>query len=908
MDIVWLINVLRNYVAEGAKDMSGQNELEIYKKNIKKQIQEYINLNKLKEAELLISQYEDIIQGDVEIYQAKSIIYIQEGKLELAEKVLKDAIHIDNYNSDTFFNLATLFQINNNLEEAIKYFKLAKENSIDELQKVEIDGILSDLLAKQPTTSTEMKTVENKKVLIIAHIFPPIGGSGVQRTLKFVKYLSSFGWEPIVVTAGKTNYPLIDESLLSEIPHGTRVIRIDEDNKLDSTIVSEIHSIIEKMKVNKDLFTSYRTFTLANLEAIQIPDQYIFWANKVLKEIHQFIDVSEIDLIYTTSGPYSDHVIGYHLKDEFQKPWIADFRDEWTNNPYADPDKNSLYYKMAFELEKRIVNTADKVVTVTPKSKENYQNTFNLDDGIITTITNGYDEDDFKEIHFTKSRNEKFTIIHNGLLYGIRTPVTFMKALNNLIQNGRIDKNKIKVYFSWTNNDEKWINFASELGLGQIVEFFGYVPHQVSLQKSANSDLLLLIVGPGEKNKATYPGKIFEYLRLNKSILSLAPTDGVVHQLIEETNRGYNVDFNDVEGIEQSILMEYKKWLNKEKAHYEANTNVEKFERKNLTEQLSNLFDSTQLNDNHNNSKIVFFSIKNGDKFLNDIIHELSKVYTVRKIIVTNISQIDEGMKWADICWFEWCDDLLAYGSNHGLAKKKKIISRVHRYEVFTNNPQKVNWMNVDKLIVVTDHLVKLLEDQLPDIKEKVAIETIKNGVDINKYTFRENKGYKIAFVGAMIYRKNPFFMLQIMKKLISKDSRYELHIAGDFNDLLIKKYWDYQISELGLENNIFFDGWQHDINEWLEDKSYILATTIHESFGYFIAEGMLKGIKPVIHNFLYAKEIWPENYLFNTIDEAVEMICNNEYFAEDYRDFVENNYSLSIQIEQTRKLINSLS
>lgn len=888
--------------------LSGMNHLENHKKNIKESILNYINQNHLKEAEELINQYESIIPNDLEIYHAKSIVYIQQEKYQLAERILKDAVHLDNNNSDTYYNLGYLYQIINDIEKSYKYYKLAKELSDDVEFQSELESILMGLEKEVGIVSPVPAIQSTKKVLMIAHIFPPIGGSGVQRTLKFVKYIKSFGWEPIIVTAGKSNYPLNDKSLLCEIPDDTRIIRIDEDMTVNPTIVSEIHSLIEGMISDKNLYEAYKESSLKNTQILSMPDPYIFWANKVLKELKKYIDVSEVDLIYTTSGPYSDHIIGYYLKDEYKKPWVADFRDEWTNNPYIIPDKNSLLFKTEYALEEKIVHAADKIINVTPRSTENCRDNFQLLNEKVVTITNGYDEEDFKKIVFSESKNEKFTVIHNGLLYSIRTPITFMLALHNLIRSKKIDPDHIRVCFSWTNNDEQWIKYSNELQLGKIVEFYGYVSHKESLQLASNADLLLLIVGPGEKNNAMYPGKLFEYLRLKKPILALSPENGVVDQLIMETDRGYNVDFDDIEGIEQSLLEEYNKWLIGNGSIIRSDSKIEEYERKNLTGQLSQVFHSVSSTGTKSKGKIVFFSIKNGDKFLHDIIDDLSKDYHVRKIIVTNYSQIDEGMRWADICWFEWCDQLISYGSKLEIAKEKRILCRIHRYEVFTNNIVSVNWINVDKLIVVTDHLVNIIEKVVPNIKEFVDIETVENGVNLNKFQFRRrNTGFNLAYVGDMNYRKNPFFMLQIMRKLVSIDKNYKLFIAGSFTDKLIEEYWNYSVIEMGLENNIQFQGWQEDVYSWLENADYLLAPTIHESFGFYIAEAMAVGIKPIIHNFLYAREIWPEHYLFNTIDEAVEKVISEEYKSSEYRDFIHEHYSLEKQLLKTRNIIDNL-
>jgi 2-polyprenyl-3-methyl-5-hydroxy-6-metoxy-1,4-benzoquinol methylase/glycosyltransferase involved in cell wall biosynthesis len=307
--------------------------------------------------------------------------------------------------------------------------------------------------------------------------------------------------------------------------------------------------------------------------------------------------------------------------------------------------------------------------------------------------------------------------------------------------------------------------------------------------------------------------------------------------------------------------------------------------------------------------KLAFFVKQGMDSFLNDIIAGLSEEYETRKIVVTEYPQIDKGMEWADICWFEWCDELVIYGSKLEIAKRKRLICRLHRYEVFSGFPKNVAWENVDKLIIVASHLKRFLVSSIPDIEKQVSIETVENGVDLEKYNFKERtKGFNLAYVGYIHSRKNPVLLLQIINQLVKRDKRYKLYIAGQFQEPLIEVYWNYQIKQMGLENNVIFEGWKEYISNWLENKNYILSTSIHESFGYGIAEAMAKGIKPVIHNFIFAGEIWDKRYLFNTIDEAVGMIEEKSYHSMEYRKFIEENYSLAKQLKTINKMIDELA
>lgn len=305
--------------------------------------------------------------------------------------------------------------------------------------------------------------------------------------------------------------------------------------------------------------------------------------------------------------------------------------------------------------------------------------------------------------------------------------------------------------------------------------------------------------------------------------------------------------------------------------------------------------------------KIAFFVKKGMDSFINDIIKGLSEGYDTRKIVVTDYKQIDEGMQWADICWFEWCDELVIYGSRHKLASEKKIFCRLHRYEAFTNYIFQVNWENVDKIIFVAKHIMDYVNNKLNNVIYSKSI-VIPNGIDMIKFNFKKRiKGYNLAYLGYLNYRKAPNLLLQVFKKLHDKDKRYKLYIGGKFQDEENISYFNYIVKEMGLTDYIIFNEWVDDVNEWLEDKDYVISCSISEGHPVGIMEAMAKGIKPIIHNFVGAKDIYPSKWVWNTIDEAVEMILSDEYDSNIYRNFINNNYSFEIQISNISKIFNKI-
>ncbi|WP_273328085.1 methyltransferase domain-containing protein [Vallitalea guaymasensis] len=304
-----------------------------------------------------------------------------------------------------------------------------------------------------------------------------------------------------------------------------------------------------------------------------------------------------------------------------------------------------------------------------------------------------------------------------------------------------------------------------------------------------------------------------------------------------------------------------------------------------------------------NKMKLAFFVKEGLDNFLEEIIISLSKKYEIKKMIITKYTQIEEGMEWADICWFEWCDELLIYGSKLDIAAHKYIVCRLHSYESFTNYPSLVNWINVNKLIVVAKHIRDYVCEKFKLDTNKIAV--IPNGIDLDKYTFKERRqGYNIAYVGYINYKKGPMLLLHTFKAIHDRDNRYKLYIAGLFQDERYILYFNQMIQEMGLSGNVIYEGWKDNLNEWMEDKNYILCTSVLESQNISVMQAMAKGIKPIIHGFVGAYDVYREKYIWNTINEAYEMIKEDEYNSIEYRNFIKDNYMLKNQMEKINAAI----
>ncbi|NUU95668.1 hypothetical protein XO10_05130 [Marinitoga sp. 1135] len=302
--------------------------------------------------------------------------------------------------------------------------------------------------------------------------------------------------------------------------------------------------------------------------------------------------------------------------------------------------------------------------------------------------------------------------------------------------------------------------------------------------------------------------------------------------------------------------------------------------------------------------KLAFICAKGLDNFINDIIDGLSENYWVRKFVVTTDKEIYSAIDWADIIWFEWANEVAIIGSNYPKTKFKPTILRLHGYESlrldFLNS---INWNSIDEIIFVAKNVMNTAINNNPILKQKKT-SLIPNGIPLEKYTFKKRKkGFKLAFLGHFNYKKNPMLMIQILHKLVSIDKRYVMHWGGTIQDERIWRYINYILEDMNLSEHFIFDGWIEDTDKWLEDKDIFLSTSIHEGYGIAIMEAMAKGIKPVIHNFYIAKEFYPENIIFNTVDEAVNMIISDDYDSEKYRKFIEK-YSLDKQIDEIKKII----
>jgi len=304
--------------------------------------------------------------------------------------------------------------------------------------------------------------------------------------------------------------------------------------------------------------------------------------------------------------------------------------------------------------------------------------------------------------------------------------------------------------------------------------------------------------------------------------------------------------------------------------------------------------------------RTTFFCGLKGDvKFLTDIYEFAKRRFQVQFAEGLNAEKMHELMKTSDICWFEWCTDVVVAASK--LPKVSKNIVRLHRFEAYGDWPSQVKWENIDVLILVGNSFVKdALLSRVPDIEHRTRIVTISNGVNLERFRFVDRqRGKNLACAGYLNMRKNPMLLLQGMQKLHYIDPEYKLFFAGIFQDPMLEQYVRHMVQTLNLTDVVFFDGWQKDINSWLADKHYVVSGSIGESQGMGLLEGMACGLKPVIHNFPGAGQIFPSEFLFNISEEFCSQILSDSYEPQRYRKFVEDNYSLKNQLRSINFIFN---
>ncbi|MEW4925417.1 glycosyltransferase family 4 protein [Algibacter sp. 2305UL17-15] len=422
-----------------------------------------------------------------------------------------------------------------------------------------------------------------RKVLIIAYYWPPAGGPGVQRWLKFVKYLPEFNIEPIVFVPENANYPIIDTSLESEVSKDIEVIKfpINEPYKLAQFFSRKKANTISRGIINENkkqsLVEKLMLFIRGNFF---IPDARVGWVGPSTEFLLKYISENNIETIVTTGPPHSLHLIGLNLKRKLGVKWLADFRDPWTTIGYHKQLKLApSSQKKHKSLEKQVLATADQVIVTSFVTKKEFQQ---ITKQPIEVITNGYDNEDSGPFEM----DSKFTLSHIGSLLSKRNPEILWKVLSELITENKDFQQDFQLNLVGFIS-ENVLQTIKKNSLTDYINEIGYVSHSESVKYQKKSQVLLLIEIDSENTKSIIPGKLFEYMVSNRPILAIGPKASDVERIIKETNTGSYFNYQDSESLKKSILelyMNYKKGILKSHP-----IGLQKYHRKSLTKRLSQL-------------------------------------------------------------------------------------------------------------------------------------------------------------------------------------------------------------------------------------------------------------------------------------------------------------------------------
>ncbi len=427
-----------------------------------------------------------------------------------------------------------------------------------------------------------------KRALIITYYWPPAGGPGVQRWLKFVKYFRDFGIEPVVYIPENPNYPLVDENFVNEIPLDIQILKqpIKEPYRFAKLFSKKKTRQISSGIISKKEISAMEKLMLYVRGNFFIPDARVGWVSPSVKFLSEYISKNPVDVLITTGPPHSLHLIGMELKKELGIKWIADFRDPWTTIHYHKSLRlNKASERKHKELEAAVLNSADTVVVTSPTTKKEFEV---LTKTPITVITNGFDVSVETEV----IRDAKFSISHIGSLLSERNPEVLWRILREISEENSSFKENLQLKFAGAVSEEVK-NSLRENGLMKVSDFLGYVSHSEALKLQHQSQVLLIVEIDSPETRAIIPGKLFEYLIAKRPIIALGPKGSDIKGIVEETKSGKFFCNGEGEMLKSEILRYYD-------GYKKGNLNVtsqgiEKYSRKELTRQMASIILNSEL-------------------------------------------------------------------------------------------------------------------------------------------------------------------------------------------------------------------------------------------------------------------------------------------------------------------------
>ena len=436
-----------------------------------------------------------------------------------------------------------------------------------------------------------------KRVLIITYYWPPSGGSGVQRWVKFAKYLPKEGWQPVIYTPENPELTTIDKTLAEEIPPEAEVVK---------THIFEPYGIYRKL-MGKGSSTDLKALTSAGSDGNEvnpvnggkkswkqklslyirgnffIPDPRIMWVRPSVKFLKSYLKKHPVDAIVSTGPPQSMHLIGLELSKATGLPWLADFRDPWTKIFYfkhleLTPRSEAKHQA----LEKKVVDGATRVIAVSPMVKKDFEA---ITSTPVELITNGFDEEDFNDPF---EADEYFNITHTGLFASDGDPEILWKVLAAKCQEDKEFRKLLRIRLVG-KTDQEIVNSIETAGLGPNLVNLGYQSHEVAVREQRNASVLILPLRKEPEYEAVLPGKLFEYLASRRPILGIGQTDGAMAQVVRNTGSGIVYDWNEEQKIRRWVDFSWEEFKNHELL--DNATDISMYSRRRLTKRLASLLE-----------------------------------------------------------------------------------------------------------------------------------------------------------------------------------------------------------------------------------------------------------------------------------------------------------------------------
>lgn len=433
-----------------------------------------------------------------------------------------------------------------------------------------------------------------KRVLIITYYWPPTGGSGVQRWVKFAKYLPAEGWQPVIYTPENPEQLAVDYSLAEEIPAGTEVIktRITEPYELYKKFLKKSGHSKEAVEVNpvnaqnKSFLQKAAMWVRGNLFR---PDPRCMWIGPSVRYLKKYLEEHPVDLIVSTGPPQSMHLIGRKLASETGLPWIADFRDPWTKIFYFKHlSMMTSTIKWHEKMERRVLDEADIVVAVSPLVQKEFQE---MTQTPVELVTNGFDECDFKSGGYKEAAggdDADFVITHTGLFAADGNPTVLWEVLADKCGKDKVFKERLKIKLIG-KTDEQITDAIKLTGLGDNCIDMRYQPHAVAVEEQRKASLLILPLRKEPEYKAVLPGKLFEYLASWRPVLGIGQPDGAMSMILNTTKTGVVLNWEDRNSISRYIDLCWERHKKGELLVEDAD--ISQFTRKELTKSMVKLFD-----------------------------------------------------------------------------------------------------------------------------------------------------------------------------------------------------------------------------------------------------------------------------------------------------------------------------